>query len=64
MHSRVAIKTEHTENKDEEIVEMRLTIDTISTMTGIYTHMPVQDIQKAIKNDKHSQELKEYIIRG
>ena len=48
----------YTQDKDEEIAVMKLSIIAIDTMTNIPVRMTMQYIWEAVLNDLHLQELK------
>ena len=56
-------RQKHKENKDEVINGMQLNTDTIQTNTNICKCMMIQQLQQAISQDDHLQQLKNYIIR-
>ena len=43
---------------------MQLNIDGIQTTTNIPVNMTIQDLQQAMSQDEHLQQLKEHIIRS
>ena len=53
----------HMQNRDQEIVEMRININAISTSVNIPLCTIIQDIKAAICGDSHLQELKAHIIQ-
>ena len=54
----------HKENKDKEIPGMQLNVATIQTTTNIPDCMMIQQLQDAMSQDDHLQQLKADIIRG
>ena len=46
-----------TENKNEDIAEMKHSVDTVSTITDMLFCMLIEDTQEATQNDVHLQEL-------
>ena len=64
VHSRLPIKQNHVENKDEEIDNLKLSIIAIDITTNVPACMTIQDIQGATHNDIYLQVLRACIIDG
>ena len=52
------------ENKDDEILGMKINMNAIDTAMDIPNCIDIQEIQQATVKDDHLQQLREHIIRG
>ena len=54
----------HKESEDEEIKGMQINVNAIRLTTNVPECMTVNDLKEVLYQDKHIQQLKEYIIQG
>ena len=54
----------HTENRNQEIIGINLSVHVISTSVNIPVCTSIEDIQTATHKDADLQKLKSYIIKG
>ena len=54
----------HTENRDQEIAGMSISMHTISRAINILVCISIEDIRTAMSEDKELQMLQSYTIRG
>ena len=54
----------HNENKNEEIKSMQISINAIQLMNNVPECMTFNELKEVTFQDKHLQQLMEYIIQG